>query len=131
MRTKYKRKPATIWQISYYNAQQRCQNPKCPDYKNYGGRGIKLLMSSKDFQKLWVRDNAEIMRKPSIDRKDNDGNYTFENCRFIELRDNVRRETIGKKFDESHKKNLSISQQIRRNRERNLMVKAIGRRSGR
>ena len=38
---------------------------------------------------MYIRDKAHLMKKPSIDRKDNDKNYTLENCRFIELQDNV------------------------------------------
>jgi hypothetical protein len=79
------------WEVSYHNARTRCNNPKHEHYKYYGGRGIKFLMAIEDFRKLWIRDKANQMRKPTIDRKENDGNYTFENCRFVELVDNLKR----------------------------------------
>src|SRR6185295_15550490 len=34
------------------------------------------------------------MKKPSIDRLDDDCNYTFDNCQFIELADNIRKRNI-------------------------------------
>ena len=32
-----------------------------------------------------------MMKRPSIDRIDSKGHYTLENCRYMELRDNVKR----------------------------------------
>lgn len=71
--------------------QQRCNNPNRNDYKYYGGRGIKCLITEEEIKSLWFRDKAYLMKKPSIDRKDNDGHYEYSNCRFIELADNINR----------------------------------------
>jgi len=76
------------WKTRYHSIKQRCNSPKNPYYKNYGGRGIKCLITVDEIKKLWFRDKAFNMKIPSIDRKDNDGNYCLENCRFIEKSEN-------------------------------------------
>ena len=78
------------WEISYFGAKQRCNNPNNKAYRTYGGRGIKFILLTKSMvEVLFSRDNGDKMEKPSIDRVDNDGNYTYENCRFIEQRENA------------------------------------------
>ena len=64
---------------------QRCYNPRHPRFKDWGGRGIKCLITEEELKELWFRDKAWELKQPSIDRIDNDDNYTFENCRFIEM----------------------------------------------
>jgi hypothetical protein len=76
------RKP---WLVSLNKARARCNNPKQKDYKNYGEKGIKCLITKEEIQELWFRDKAYNLKRPSIDRKDSNKDYTFENCRFIEL----------------------------------------------
>ncbi len=77
----YKKNP---WLKSFWCAKYRCNDKNGVAYNRYGGRGIKVLMTKEDFKKLWFRDKAYLMKKPSIDRVDNDGNYEYKNCRFIE-----------------------------------------------
>lgn len=69
----------------------RCNNPKCDSYKYYGGKGIKCFLTLKDLRILWGRDNASLLKKPSIDRIDTNKDYIFENCRFIEIIENIKR----------------------------------------
>lgn len=85
------RKELKPWFISYDKAKQRCTNPKHYGYPWYGGRGIQFLMTLDDFEFLWKRDKAHLMDRPSIDRKNPDGNYEINNCRFIELELNLKR----------------------------------------
>lgn len=73
------------------SVRQRCENINCKDYKDYGLRGIQCLITIEEIKQLMVRDNYWNLKRPSIDRIDNDGNYTFENCRFIEMPENTRR----------------------------------------
>lgn len=72
------------WWSIYFNIKARCNNKKHPRYIRYGARGIKCFLTLDIVKELWFRDKAYEMKKPSIDRIDNDGNYTFANCKFIE-----------------------------------------------
>lgn len=69
--------------------KQRCTNKKEVAYKSYGARGIKVLITHSELKSLWIRDNADKMKRPSIDRIDPDGHYSVNNCRFIECEENV------------------------------------------
>lgn len=73
------------WAKTMQRVRHRC-HPK----RGYGKRGIKCLLTMAQVKFLWFRDNAFLLKRPSIDRK-NGGNYTLRNCRFIELRANQKR----------------------------------------
>lgn len=73
------------------NIKQRCNNLNNVAFKYYGGRGIKCLITESELKFLWERDKAYEMKKPSIDRIDNNENYCLENCRYIEQSENTKR----------------------------------------
>ena len=77
------------WCISLKGAKQRCTNPNNPEFYCYGGRGIKFSLTMNEGKELWFRDKAYLMKCPTIDRIDNDGNYCIDNCRFIEKSENT------------------------------------------
>jgi len=76
------------WVRTYYAIRQRCSDKSNP---TYGGRGIKAIISKDELAELWEVCEANKMDKPSIDRIDNDGDYTFRNCQYVELWENAGR----------------------------------------
>jgi hypothetical protein len=73
--------------------RQRCNNPKYTDYRNYGGRGIKVCDSWSVFSNF-LKDMGERPIGKTLDRKDTNGDYTPENCKWstrIEQARNMRR----------------------------------------
>lgn len=60
--------------------QSRCSNVLGLDYKNYGGRGIKVCERWKKYENFLEDMGRRPSSKHSIERKNNDGDYEPENC---------------------------------------------------
>jgi len=69
---------------SWYAMHSRCYYKKHRHYSNYGGRGITVCWRwHKDNPEGWENFKADMGTRPfglSIERKDNNGSYTPDNC---------------------------------------------------
>lgn len=77
----------------YRAMKTRCNNVNSPDYPHYGGRGIRIEESFDTFGKFfeWSINNGFILNsKLAIDRRDNDKNYSIDNCRWTTQAENNR-----------------------------------------
>lgn len=66
---------------SWSAMKRRCEDPLHNNFKYYGGRGITVCDRWMKFENF-VEDMKERPEGKTISRKDNDGNYSKENCEW-------------------------------------------------
>ena len=87
--------PHPLYQV-WQGMKARCLNPSNKHYANSGGRGIKICNDWINNFNQFVQDMGERPKGYSIDRINNDGDYTPNNCKWSTKKEQQRNRRITK-----------------------------------
>lgn len=83
------------WKTKIYGVwcgmRRRCTDPKFKSFKDYGGRGIQVCSEWLDYKTFhdWAVTHG-YQEGLELDRRDNNGSYSPDNCRFVTRLENAR-----------------------------------------
>jgi hypothetical protein len=98
---KSKRKPRERLYNIWLHVKDRCLNPNCDSYHNYGGRGITVCeewRNSYQTFREWALQNG-YSDELTIDRLNVNGNYEPSNCRWLTRKEQNTNKRTNKKSD--------------------------------
>ena len=109
--------------------KQRCSNPKTISYKYYGAKGVEVCQEWQDsFQAFydWAMANG-YAENLTIDRKDTNGDYCPQNCRWATNKEQ-QNNTSYNKLHTYNGETLTVMQWAEKtNMSANLLYKRLGR----
>lgn len=92
----------------WLSMKDRCYNVNCSTYENYGGRGIKVCdewlgeNGAENFIK-WAYENGYDKNAPygecTLDRRDVNGDYEPDNCRWVTQKEQANNKRNNLKFE--------------------------------
>lgn len=97
-----------VWQMM----RDRCENPRSTGYENYGGRGIRFCPEWASFERF-LADMGEKPDGLSLERNDNDGPYSPDNCRWA-TRKEQNNNSRNNRWIEFRGERLTVSDWARR-----------------
>jgi len=87
-------RPYNIWR----GMKTRCNNPNSIRFDNYGGRGIKYDPRWEEFSNFWNDMKDAYSDGLSLERIDNNANYSKENCNWVTVKEQNMNKTNTVRF---------------------------------
>lgn len=98
--------------ITWCRMRQRCNDPNDKRWRRYGGRGITICDAWKDFGRF-LKDMGKRPKGLSLERIDNDGPYSPDNCQWATPRQQANNRKTSA-FVEHDGERLTLAQWSRR-----------------
>lgn len=84
--------------ICWLAIKARCGNPKQPNWRWYGGRGIRVCKRWLGSFEAFLEDMGPKPPRHSIERIDNDGDYEPRNCRWATHAEQMKNKKHGNRW---------------------------------
>ena len=101
---------------AWKHMRERCMNPKCKAYKNYGGRGIVVCSRWQSFKNFFEDVGPKPSSKHTLERINNNLGYDKNNCKWATWSEQAKnkRPQSGRRFITHKHTTLSISEWARK-----------------
>lgn len=107
--------PREALRIAWAAMHRRCNDPGCPGYENYGGRGIRVCEEWEDFRRFESDMGPKPSKGYSLDRVDVNEGYSQSNCRWAtpkqqsrNKRSNVLSEEVAEMIRQKYSSGVSM-----------------------